>query len=169
MKTFIFTSLSVLIFGALTAQGNFAPTVVPTIKTVSDVDMNRFSGTWFEISRLPNAVDSDLKNVSISFENKDKGIKRNVTGYKENGRKVNVSGKLNYLGSGTFTGTDGGVYMVLSIDDDYQHILMGTPDHKYLWVMSRTSTMDDNVYQQLIDKASEMNFDVADVQLTSHN
>jgi apolipoprotein D and lipocalin family protein len=169
MKAFIITILALTFSLTINAQGSFAPLAKPVADCGINMDMTHLSGTWFEISRLPNAVDSDLKNVRISFETKNKMVKRSVTGYKDNGRMVNVNGKLNYLGCGTYTGTDGGVYMVLSVDEDYQHVLMGTPDHKYLWVLSRTSTMDDSEYQELIHKASEMNYDVAGVQLTSHN
>ncbi|UPT65354.1 MAG: lipocalin family protein [Sphingobacteriales bacterium JAD_PAG50586_3] len=168
MKTYIITIIALSLSLTINAQGNFAPTAKPVAASVLNINMNHLNGTWFEISRLPNAVDSDLQNVSISFETKDKVVKRSVTGYKENGRKVNVSGKLNYHGSGTFTGTDGGVYMVLSVSNDYQHILMGTPDHKYLWVMSRTAEMSNDTYNRLIAKASDLNYNVADVQMVSH-
>jgi apolipoprotein D and lipocalin family protein len=167
MKTYIITLLALTFSLTINAQGTSAPKAKPIADCGINMDMTHFSGTWFEISRLPNAVDSDLKNVSISFETKDKSVKRSVTGYKENGRKVNVTGKLNYHGCGTFTGTDGGVYMVLSVDDDYQHILMGTPDHKYLWVMSRTPDMSNDTYNRLIAKATALNYNVADVQLTN--
>jgi apolipoprotein D and lipocalin family protein len=59
------------------------------------------------------------------------------------------------------------VYIVLSVDDDYQHILMGTPDHKYLWVMSRTPDMSAVAYNRLIAKATALNYNVANVQLTN--
>jgi len=167
MKTYIITLLALTFSLTINAQGTSVPSAKPIADCLINMDMGHFSGTWFEISRLPNAVDSDLKNVSISFEAKDKSVKRSVTGYKENGRKVNVTGRLIYHGCGTFTGADGGVYIVLSVDDDYQHILMGTPDHKYLWVMSRTPEMSAVAYNRLIAKATTLNYNVANVQLTN--
>jgi lipocalin len=44
---------------------------------------------------------------------------------------------------------------------------MGTPDHKYLWVMSRTPDMSTVAYNRLIAKATALNYNVANVQLTN--
>jgi apolipoprotein D and lipocalin family protein len=170
MKTYIITLLALTFSLTINAQGTSAPSAKPMAASINNIDVNRFSGTWYEISRLPNAVDSDLSNVCITFDTKDVDrVQRDVTGYTNKGRKVNVKGKLTYNGSGVFTGTDGGVYMVLSVDDDYQTVLMGTPDHKYLWVMSRSSEISEKTYKSLLKKAADLNYNTADVQLTWHN
>jgi lipocalin len=37
-----------------------------------------------------------------------------------------------------------------------------------LWVVSRTKEMSPKMYKKLLAKAGDLNYDVADVQLTSH-
>lgn len=41
-------------------------------------------------------------------------------------------------------------YLILSVDADYQRTVIGVPDRKYVWIMSRTPVMPDDEYQQLV-------------------
>jgi apolipoprotein D and lipocalin family protein len=41
-------------------------------------------------------------------------------------------------------------YLILHLDPDYQRTVIGVPDRKYVWIMSRTPTMPDAEYDQLI-------------------
>jgi lipocalin len=37
---------------------------------------------------------------------------------------------------------------------------------KYLWVLSRTATMKENTYQQIISRIKERGFDISKIKLT---
>jgi apolipoprotein D and lipocalin family protein len=43
-------------------------------------------------------------------------------------------------------------YLILSLDPDYQHTVIGVPDRKYVWIMSRTPVMPDGTYGQLVEQ-----------------
>jgi len=58
---------------------------------------------------------------------------------------------------------------VLALDDTYQHALIGTPNHKYLWVLSRTPSMDEAAYQSLLSTAKNQGYDIAKLQRTMHH
>ena len=54
-----------------------------------------------------------------------------------------------------------GDYWVLKIDENYKHALVGTPDHKNLWLLARTSTIDPEIEREFLDYARAQGFDLA--------
>lgn len=54
-------------------------------------------------------------------------------------------------------------YWILRIDEDYRHALVGTPERKYLWILSRSPNMDDDVLQSYIDSAQAQGYDTANL------
>jgi apolipoprotein D and lipocalin family protein len=59
-----------------------------------------------------------------------------------------------------------GDYWIMQLDADYQVALVGTPDRKYLWVLSRSPQMDPARLTALLDYASATGFDTATVVRT---
>lgn len=59
-----------------------------------------------------------------------------------------------------------GDYQVIALDDAHSYSLVGTPDRKYLWVLSRTPQIDDDRYQKLLAVATEQGFDVTRIVKT---
>jgi apolipoprotein D and lipocalin family protein len=49
-------------------------------------------------------------------------------------------------------------YLILHLDPDYQHTVIGVPDRKYVWIMSRTPTMPDAEYEQLLSGLRESGY-----------
>jgi apolipoprotein D and lipocalin family protein len=52
-----------------------------------------------------------------------------------------------------------GKYWILDLADDYSYAVVGHPNRKYLWILSRTPELDDSLYQQLISRVEAMGFD----------
>lgn len=48
----------------------------------------------------------------------------------------------------------------------YNHALVGTPNQKYLWILSRTPTMDEATYQTMVTTAKSQGYDVSKLQKT---
>ncbi|KAK1420947.1 hypothetical protein QVD17_22930 [Tagetes erecta] len=61
-----------------------------------------------------------------------------------------------------------GNYWVLYLDDDYQYVMIGEPDRRYLWILSRHNRMDDEIYNMLVKKAKEEGYDVRRLKKTTH-
>src|SRR5690606_2428433 len=53
-----------------------------------------------------------------------------------------------------------GDYWIIKLEGDYQYSLVGTPDRKYLWVLSREKVADSAVVSQLLDYAGTLGFPV---------
>jgi apolipoprotein D and lipocalin family protein len=54
-----------------------------------------------------------------------------------------------------------GDYWIIELAPDYSYSVVGTPDRKYLWILSRTPKMEEGIYQQLIKKAETSGFNVS--------
>ena len=141
------------------------------LKVVDDVDLNKYTGTWYEIARLPNRFEKGLKCITATYELREDGkitvINRGYqiedpTEFEEAKGWAKVPnkeqpGKLKV----TFFWPFFGKYWILDLDSDYQYALVGSPSRKYLWILSRKKKMDQEIYQNLIEKAKSMGFDTS--------
>ncbi|KAF7154632.1 hypothetical protein RHSIM_Rhsim01G0043700 [Rhododendron simsii] len=51
---------------------------------------------------------------------------------------------------------------------DYQYALIGQPSKKYLWIPCIENHLDEEIYNQLVQKAKEEGFDVSKLHKTEH-
>jgi apolipoprotein D and lipocalin family protein len=51
-----------------------------------------------------------------------------------------------------------GDYWILALDPDYRWVLVGEPSRQYGWVLSRTSTLEDDVLQDILDRAQSLGY-----------
>jgi apolipoprotein D and lipocalin family protein len=56
-----------------------------------------------------------------------------------------------------------GNYWIVDLDPDYTVAMVGTPDRRYLWILSRTPQLNVTTYQQLVAKAEQLGFLVSDL------
>jgi apolipoprotein D and lipocalin family protein len=56
-----------------------------------------------------------------------------------------------------------GNYWILDLDPDYRTSMVGTPDRRYLWILSRSPHLDESTYQRLVERASQLGFAVSDL------
>ena len=52
---------------------------------------------------------------------------------------------------------------ILALDPDYRTALVGTPDRRFLWILSRTPQLDEAIYQRLVEHAKTLGFPVSDL------
>ncbi len=139
-----------------------------------DLDLERYLGTWFEIGRLPMKYEDNATDVTATYRLEDGEIVVDNRSRDENNEPVQALGrakvgegpaqlKVSFLPEGLrwipFTEAD---YWVLQIDPDYQHALVGTPDHKFLWLLARTPTMEVDVQEEYLAHARDEGYDLAD-------
>jgi apolipoprotein D and lipocalin family protein len=141
------------------------------LEVVPSVDLNRYSGKWYEIARLPNRFQRDCSgnvtatytlrpdgkiqvlNQCASTDGKNKsarGVARLVGG-KEPNTKLKVS----------FFWPFSGDYWIIDLDPDYRWAVVGEPRRRYLWILSREPQMDEPTYQDILKRAAAKGFDVS--------
>jgi apolipoprotein D and lipocalin family protein len=149
------------------------------LPVVPGVDLKRYQGKWFEIARLPARFERDCAgDVSAEYTLRNDGKVtvvnrcRNSNGLFKESKGIaklrdrgGPASKLRVCFFWPFYGD----YWILDLDRDYKWALVGTPDRRYLWILSRSRDLSDQTYRQLIAKAKEPGFDVARILRTSQN
>jgi len=139
--------------------------------TVGQLDVQRYSGTWYEIARITHRFEKGLEKVSATYTLRNDGkITVLNQGTKDADPEVVKTAKgvawvpdpskpaqLKVSFFWPFTGN----YWIIDLDAGYQHALVGDPSRKYLWILSRTKTMDDITYKRLTDIAAKAGFDIS--------
>jgi apolipoprotein D and lipocalin family protein len=135
--------------------------------TVEAVDLQRFSGRWYEIAGMPSWFEKGCRRSMAEYVNK--GDHLVITASCEvDGKLVSRTGKAVPI-PGTnnaqlkiqffkFLTTE---YWVIGLDDDYQHSVIGHPAQKYLWIMSRAPQMEEGTYHSLVELAGAKGYDVS--------
>lgn len=149
------------------------------LSTVASVDLSRYVGTWYEIARLPmwfqrHCVDS--KAVYSSRPDGAVGVHNECvtnTGKVEQAEGVatvvdtKTNARLTVIFDNWFARLFGsslqGNYWILDLDSEYQTSMVGTPDHRFLWILSRTPQMEEATYQRLVERAQQLGYPVSDL------
>jgi len=149
------------------------------LPTVEKVDIQKYSGTWYEIARLPNSFEKGLECVTATYTPKSKGkIEVLNKGYTldKKGKMKTAKGTAwvpdpAYPGrlKVTFFWPFSGNYYIMSLDEDYSYVLVGDPTRKYLWVLSRSKELDSAIYSSLMDQAKDQGFNVEQVMQTDQS
>jgi len=137
---------------------------------VEDLDINRYLGKWYEIARYDHRFERDLVGVTATYSfRKDGKIKVVNSGFKEtlDGKKSNAIGKAKIPDPNipsklkvSFFWFFYGDYFVLELEENYQWAVIGSSSDKYLWILSRTPQMDENVYNDLLNNLTDRGYDV---------
>ncbi len=139
-------------------------------KVVSDFQLEKYLGKWYEIARFDHRFERGLQGVTAEYSlRKDGKIKVVNSGYKDslNGSKSEAIGKAKIPNPKepaklkvSFFWIFYSDYYILELDPDYQWSIVGSKSDNYLWILSRTPQVSDKLYGQLLDKASERGYNV---------
>lgn len=153
--------------------------MMPDLKTVPSVDLRKYCGVWYEIARLPNRFQKDCvgdvtaeytlqQDEKIKVVNRCRaagkpkpkeaeGVARTADEHKGSNSVLEVRFAPAIL---SFLSSVWGDYRIIALDDNYRYALVGSNDRKYLWILSRTKTLEDAVYKRLLATAVERGFSV---------
>ncbi|WP_174849542.1 outer membrane lipoprotein Blc [Yersinia artesiana] len=142
------------------------------VKVVDNFQLPRYLGTWYEIARLDHSFERGLDNVTANYSPRDDGgVKVINRGYNAKKQQWQESiGKAYFIGSPhqaslkvSFFGPFYGGYNVIDLDDEYQHALIAGPNREYLWILSRTPTIDNQTRDRLVAVAQHYGFPVEEL------
>ncbi len=148
------------------------------LSVVPAVDLVRYMGTWYEIARLPNSFQSKCAgDITATYALLDDGRIRVVNRCrKQSGEMSEVEGVAKRLSDDepvsklkvrfapaflSFLPFVWGDYWIINIGSDYSYAVVGEPERKYLWVLSRTPSMDNATLQQILDQVAQQGYDVS--------
>lgn len=149
------------------------------LKTVSKVDLNKYSGKWYEIASYPQSFQKGCHCTTAEYTISEKGY----VVVENRCNKDSVNGKQSYIKGKAFVEKNSenaklkvqffwpfkGKYWIIDLDDDYSYAVVSHPNRKYLWILSRTPKMNEEVYQQIIFRLKENGFDLTKLQITQQS
>ncbi|WP_299879760.1 lipocalin family protein [uncultured Cocleimonas sp.] len=149
------------------------------IKPVSDFEVNRYFGKWYEIARLDHSFERGLSNITAEYSLREDGNLRVLNrGYNIKKKKwQDAEGKAKFTGPSdigslkvSFFGPFYGGYNIIELDQqNYQYVMIAGNDRSYFWILSRTPKLDPAVQKRLINKARSLKFPVEKLIYVNHD
>lgn len=142
------------------------------VKPVTGFELDRYLGKWYEIARLDHSFERGLEQVSAEYTPGEDGSVRVINrGYSPKDGWKSAEGKARFVGPTdegylkvSFFGPFYGSYIVFGLDrDNYQYAFVSGNTTSYLWLLARTPTVSDEVKEQFLQQARELDFPVEEL------
>ena len=159
-KVFTLLSLMFLLSSCVTKPAD--------IKPVKNFDTNKYLGKWYEIARFDNWFEKGLTDVTAEYSLNPNGtIKVINSGINpKTGKRDYAKGIAKFVGDKdigylkvSFFRPFYGAYVVFGLDNDYQNAYIVGNDKSYLWLLSRTPTVSNNIKNKFLAKIKSLGFD----------
>ena len=173
-----------LAFTLMTALLPMACLAESQVRSVTQFDVSRYMGTWYEIAKLPNwfqrkCVQGTQARYKILGPTQ---IEVNNKCTTASGEEIQAVGLARPNGSGRPAQLEvrfapewtawlplvWGAYWVLDLDSDYQLAAVGDPSKSYLWILSRTPNVSAERYEAILQRLNLMGFDIKKLEKTHH-
>lgn len=166
-KVFIIIMFIMGLFGCK----NHAP-----LSTVDQVDLQRYSGKWYEIAAYPQRFQKGCQcsTAEYSLTGKDyvkvtNRCKKEEGWDKAEGKAFVTKGSNNAKLKVQFFWPFKGKYWIIGLADDYSWAVVGHPNREYLWILCRQPHMSDATYQHIITLIEEKGFDQNKLKITNQD
>lgn len=151
---------------------------MPPLETVGQLDLARYSGTWYEIAAYPTWFQKGCTNTEATYTLRPDGritvVNRCQRG--PEGKIDSVEGvawvpdasepaKLKVRFFWPFVGD----YWVIDLDPNYAYAVVGHPRRETLWILSRTPMMDEALYRSILARLEQTHYDTARLVKTVRN
>ena len=147
-------------------------------KTVDHVDRDKFMGNWYVMAGRFTALESDVYNSieAYSWNEKEKRIdidfRFNKGGFdgplKKYPQKAwiesenNARWKVQPFWPLKFD------YLVIGLAQDYRWTVIGVPNQKYLWIMSKDPAFTKQETEQVVEMVKKSGYDTSDIVFVPH-
>lgn len=147
---------------------------VPALQAVPALELDRYLGKWYEIASYPNRFQRDCTATTATYGKRPDGQISVLNECRRDGKPSRIDGKAWVAGDGRqvsklkvrFFWPFVGNYWVIAVADDYSWAIVGEPSREYLWILARTPTVSDALYERLLREVTEHGYDLARLQRT---
>jgi lipocalin len=137
--------------------------------TVTSLDINQYLGLWYEIARYPHSFEKNLTGVTATYTlNSNDKISVTNQGYKDS-----LNGAVSFAKGKAYRPNDAAPgklrvsfflffysdYLVLELDPDYEWAIVGSSSDNFLWILSRSPEISDELYALLVEKIKKRGYD----------
>ncbi|MEC8251314.1 MAG: lipocalin family protein [Planctomycetota bacterium] len=153
--------------------------MAPKPRCVPTVDLKRYMGDWFEIGRYPNPWQKEYVAVKNNYRLRKDG----KIDFRSVGRKKTFDGtfKQQEATAKVVSSSKGARwkvcfvwpltahYWVIELGDNYEYSVVGQPDHKRLWILSREKTMDSDLQKGICERLVGHGYKPERIEWTKHS
>jgi len=146
-----------------------------TLEVVPHVELEKYLGKWYEIAHLPARFQEGCTDTTATYTLSKDGNISVLNECIRNDKVKQAKGKAKVVDKNTgaklkvtFFWPFSADYWIIDLGKTYDYAVVGTPNRKYLWILSRTPQMDDKLFSQLIESVKSKGFDVSKLIITRH-
>jgi apolipoprotein D and lipocalin family protein len=169
--------IAALALPACSIGGEYRDTDVP-MQTVDFVDLDRYSGLWYEIARFPVSFEEGCVGVTAEYAlNPDGTVKvvntcregsldaepRSSTAIATKADETAAKLKVDFVPLIPFTSGD---YWVLDLDEGYQTVVVGTPTGFAGWILARQPQISEARINRGIEVLRANGYDTSQLTFT---
>ena len=135
-------------------------------EVVDNLNLEKFMGRWYVISLIPNWIEENATNSYDEYTlNKDGTVDIFYQAIKK-GKTRTIKQRATVLENPAIWEIQfikpwvpffKAPYEVIMLDEDYNYMVVGYPNNDYGWIMSRTTFLEETIYQEILSKL-ESNF-----------
>jgi len=166
IPSFVASLVVLTCFAACSSMNSSIPS---NLATVSQVDLDRYMGTWRVIAYVPNFIEDGKVDTTDTYAARADGKMDNIYGFR---KKSFDAPHKQWHGTAWVTNTRTRAewkvrllwpftsdYLILELDPDYRWAVVASNKGKLLWVLARERTLPDSVYEDLIGRINRRGLD----------
>lgn len=173
--------LAALVLGAHAPAATAEPPQ-PALTSIEALDVPRYMGTWYEIAKYPNRFQRHCAGFTqAEYRLQEDGRVRVANRCRTaDGALDEAIGTARQIGDAnsprlqvrfapawlSFIPSVWGDYWVIDLDPDYRLAAVSEPRREYLWILSRTPTVDPQALEALRTRLAARGFDLSRLEMT---
>jgi apolipoprotein D and lipocalin family protein len=152
------------------------------LESIASLDVARYMGTWYEVAKYPNWFQKRcIANTSATYAIQPNGMLQVLNRcQKEDGSITDALGEAKQVGDAnspklkvrfapawlSFLPFVWGNYWVIDLDPQYQLAAVSEPSRKYLWILSRSKTIEPKAYEALLQRLKQQGFNLDAIEIS---
>lgn len=173
MKTIVPISLLLTLMLCLSCSG-----LPEGAQPVRNFDKEKYLGKWYEIARLDVSFEKNLNNTTAEYSIREDGSIRILNrGYNTKKKKwTKAVGKAKFVENEaigqlkvSFFGPFYGGYNVVALDPEYKYALVAGSSLKYLWILSRKTSIPEEVKKDYLKRAQAIGYNTGELLWIEHD
>ena len=147
------------------------------LQSMVGLNLEKFAGPWYEVAKFPHPGSTRKVGVMVNYEIVDPLTLRERYLYQEGDSETQEKTHLLHLVDPANParmqkerrGPLAMNYWVLEVGDDYNYAVIGTPDRRHLWILSRTHQLPLDKYEALTYRLKKQGFAVEELVKVPHH
>lgn len=167
----------------ITCLGGCSSTERAPMGTISNFEVERYLGEWYQVAAIPAWFQSDcVANTTANYtQGKDDLVVVLNSCDRTDGTRMDAEARARFLGASadaklevTFVSLMGywlwfaaGDYWIIGLDSEYQWSVVGSPSREFAWILARSPTLDKQTLMEIGQVLSRESYDPCALIMTT--